>query len=270
MLDCAIPFAALLSVPFHWLPDVSWQVLAALPILIFAAYTVFGATGFGSSVIAVPALAHAFPLTFAVPLVTVLDCAATTTASFRQWRHARLDEFLRLLPTALIGIVAGTTLLVRLPRAPALLALGVFVLSYGIYILAGPRQRSTLHRRWAWPIGLAGGAFSVLFGTGGPIYMVYLSARIHDKSELRATSSLMITSSVLMRAAVFISSGLMFQDTLLPTAALLAPAMVLGYVAGNRLHHALSRNGVMKLIASLLVANGMLLIGRAMAMWHAE
>ena len=263
-------FAAPLSVPFHWLPDVPWQVLATLPLLIFAAYTVFGATGFGSSVIAVPALAHAFPLTFAVPLVTALDCVATGTASFRQWRHARLDEFRRLVPTMLLGIVAGTTLLVRLPRAPALLALGVFVSFYGIYILAGPRQRSTIHERWAWPIGLAGGAFSVLFGTGGPIYMVYLSARIHDKGELRATSSLLITSSVLMRAVVFIGSGLMFQDTLLSTAALLAPAMLIGYVAGNRLHHALSRNGVMKLIAVLLVGNGTLLIGRAIAMWHAD
>lgn len=253
-------------VPFHWLPDMPWQVLAALPVLIFAAYTVFGATGFGSSVIAVPALAHVFPLTFAVPLVTALDCAATTTASYRQWRHARRDEFRRLLPTMLLGIVAGTTLLVRLPRAPALLALGIFVMLYGTYILVGPRQRPTIHAGWAWPIGLVGGVFSVLFGTGGPIYMVYLSARIHDKSELRATSSLLITSSVLVRVVVFVASGLLFQDRLLLTAALLVPVMFAGYVAGNRLHHALSRSGVMKLIATLLVGNGTLLVWRSIAM----
>ena len=60
-----------------WLPDAPWYVLAAIPFVIVAAYTVFGATGFGSSIIAVPMLAHWFPLTFAVPLVTALDFVST-------------------------------------------------------------------------------------------------------------------------------------------------------------------------------------------------
>ena len=30
--------------------------------------------------------------------------------------------------------------------------------------------------------------FSVIFGTGSPNYMIHLSARIHDKTALRATS----------------------------------------------------------------------------------
>jgi len=249
----------------EWLPDAPWHVLALLPLVILIAYTVFGATGFGSSIIAVPALAHAFPLTFAVPLVTTLDCVATTTASYRQWRHARFDEFRRLLPTLLLGILAGATLLVRLPRAPALLALGSFVTAYGLYLLLGPRERKTIRGAWAIPIGFIGGAFSVLFGTGGPIYIVYLSARIHDKSELRATSSLLITVSVFIRMVVFIVSGLLTQRGLLVAAGLMVPLMFAGYACGNRLHHALSRTGVMKLIAGLLIANGSLLVARAVA-----
>ncbi len=248
-----------------WLPDAPWHVLALLPLVILIAYTVFGATGFGSSIIAVPALAHAFPLTFAVPLVTTLDCAATTTASYRQWRHARFDEFRRLLPALLLGIVTGATLLVRLPRAPALLALGSFVTVYGVYLLLGPRRRESIRGFWAVPIGFIGGVFSVLFGTGGPIYMVYLTARIHDKSELRATSSLLITVSVLLRMAVFIASGLLMQRGLLVAAGLMVPVMFAGYACGNRLHHALSRTGVMKMIAGLLIANGTLLVARAIS-----
>ena len=249
-----------------WLPDAPWYVLAALPLIVLAAYTVFGATGFGSSIIAVPALAHAFPLTFAVPLVTALDCAAAANASFRQWRHAEFAEIRRILPTMLLGIAAGTTLLVNLPRAPALLALGVFVAGYGAYVLAGPREWRAVRPFWAWPIGLFGGVFSVLFGTGGPIYMVYLSARIADKTALRATSSVLVTISVLIRTAVFVATGLLLHAPLLVAAAALLPVMLAGYFLGNRLHFALSRAGVMRLIALLLVGNGALLVVRAVGL----
>jgi uncharacterized protein len=249
-----------------WLPDAPWYVLAALPLVVLAAYTVFGATGFGSSIIAVPALAHAFPLTFAVPLVTALDCAAAANASFRQWRRAEFAEIRRILPTMLLGIAAGTTLLVNLPRAPALLALGMFVAGYGVYVLAGPREWRAVRPLWAWPIGLFGGVFSVLFGTGGPIYMVYLSARIADKTALRATSSVLVTISVVIRTAVFVATGLLLHAPLLVTAAALLPVMLAGYFLGNRLHFALSRAGVMRLIALLLVGNGVLLVVRAVGL----
>ena len=86
-----------------WLPDAPWYVLVAIPFVIVTAYTVFGATGFGSSIITVPLLAHWFPLTFAVPLVTALDCVSTANASLRQWRHADRREIGRLLPTVLVG-----------------------------------------------------------------------------------------------------------------------------------------------------------------------
>jgi len=122
------------------LPDAPWYVLAAVPLVIIAAYTVFGATGFGSSLISVPALAHFFPLTFVVPLVTALDVAAVANAGRRQWRHADFGEFLRILPAMLAGIAVGATLLVNLPRGPALLLLGIFVVVYGAYLLGGQRE----------------------------------------------------------------------------------------------------------------------------------
>jgi uncharacterized membrane protein YfcA len=251
------------------LPDVPWYVLVAVPFVILAGYIVFGATGFGSSIISVPALAHWFPLTFAVPLITALDCAATINASSRQWRHADFGELRRIVPAMLIGIAVGTTVLFRLPRGPALLALGLFVMAYGIYSLVGGRREWKAARSfWAWPVGVVGGMFSAVFGTGGPIYIVYLAARIHDKTALRATMSLMITISVILRTTVFIVTGLLLQLPVVAAAIVLLPLMFIGYYLGNRAHHALSRAGVMKVIAVLLVVNGASLIVRAFAMWQ--
>jgi hypothetical protein len=252
------------------LPDAPWYVLAGVPFIIVAAYTVFGATGFGSSLISVPALAHFFPLTFVVPLVTALDVAAVANAGRRQWRQADFGEFLRILPAMLAGIAVGATLLVNLPRGPALLLLGLFVGVYGVYLLGGQREWKALHPRWAWPLGFAGGVFSVLFGTGGPIFMIFLAARIHDKSRLRATSSIVVMVSVSIRAAVFVATGLLAHAQILVFAGLLVPAMIAGYFLGNRVHHALSRGRVIHLIAALLVANGALLVVRALALLRGD
>ena len=253
-----------------WLPDVPWYVLVTIPLVIVAAYTVFGATGFGSSIIAVPVLAHWLPLTFAVPLVTALDSVSTLNASYRQWRHADWREYRRLLPPILIGIAAGTTLLVNLPRGVALMALGIFVTAYGTYLLVGQHQWRPLRPAWAWPLGFVGGMFSVNFGTGGPVYMVYIASRIHDKTALRATSSVLVTTSVLIRTGVFIVTGLLLNAPLLLCAAALLPLMFVGYVLGNRLHYALTRAGVMKMIAGLLTLNGAVLITRALAALRGE
>jgi len=246
--------------------DLPWHVLAAVPLIVLAGYTVFGATGFGSSIIIVPALAHWLPLTAIVPLFTALDCAATLNASSRQWRRAQRAEIRHLVPPMLLGIAAGALLLFNLPRAPALLALGVFVAAYGAYLLPGRREWRAAHPAWAWPAGLLGGVFSVLFGTGGPLYMIYLSARIHDKTVLRATSSAIVTISVLVRTVLFVATGLLLDAPLLVAAALLLPVMLAGYALGNRLHFALSRAGVLRAIAVLLVGNGMWLAARAIAL----
>jgi uncharacterized membrane protein YfcA len=249
-----------LSVP---LPDLPAQVLIFAPFVVLLGYVVFGATGFGSSVISVPVLSHFLPLTFTVPLITVTDALASMSTALRLRRLVAWREFVRLLPAMLIGIALGITLLFKLPRDPALLALGIFVACYGIYLIVGPPRIARAPSWLAWPIGIAGGVFSTLFGTGGPIYIVFLSARIEDKSRLRATAAITVAMNIWIRLTLFIATGLLLDATLQSSVLLLLPIMVLGLWLGNRLHHALSRAGVLRLIAGLLTINGVLLIARA-------
>src|SRR6185436_20582716 len=56
-------------------PPIETIALAAL--IVAGAYVVFGLTGFGSTVLAVPLLALILPLKFAVSLMMLLDLAAT-------------------------------------------------------------------------------------------------------------------------------------------------------------------------------------------------
>jgi len=245
------------------LPDLPLHVMVAVPLIVLLGYTIFGATGFGSSIISVPGLAHFFPLTFTVPLITTIDAFAATATSLRLRRIVAWREVARLLPAMLIGMTLGLTLLLNLPRAPALLALGLFAATYGTYVLAGARRPARVPAWLVWPIGFAGGVFSALFGTGGPIYIVFLSARIGDKSALRATSAIVVAISGWIRLALFVATGLLLDTSLVTLVAVLLPVMALGLWLGNRLHHALSGSGVLRLIAALLLGNGVALVGRA-------
>lgn len=249
--------------PFALPSDIPLSLLAIMVVTVATGYTMFGATGFGSSIISVPILAHWLPLPFLIPLVTATDGAAATMASFRQWRLVCWREVRILLLPILIGIALGLTLLIRLPRDTALGALGIFVGSYAIYTLSGARAWRSISALWAIPLGIAGGGFSALFGTGGPIYMIYLSSRIEEKTALRATSSLLVAISVDIRMVAFIFTGLYLQDGLLLLIALLLPVMIGGYALGSRLHRRLSGAAVRRAIALLLLGNAVLLVLRA-------
>src|SRR5690348_1437307 len=120
------------------LSDIPTSALVVAPFIVLLGYTIFGATGFGSSIISVPGLAHFFPLTFTVPLITTTDTFASLSTALRYRRLVAWREFVRLLPAMLTGIGCGMTLLLNLPREPALLALGVFAATYGTYVIVGP------------------------------------------------------------------------------------------------------------------------------------
>jgi uncharacterized membrane protein YfcA len=243
--------------------DLGWISLAVVIAAVTLGYLVFGATGFGASIVSVPTLAHVLPLTFVVPLITAVDLAAAVNATLRQWRHVDWREFLRLLFPALIGIALGSTILVRLPRDVALLALGIFTIAFALHALRGVRRWRAIRTQWAIPAGVIGGGFSALFGTGGPIYMAYLASRIEDKTSLRATSSLVIAAAVVGRAVAFGFTSLWLQPGLLPLALLLVPCMLAGYAIGSQLHAKLSGPTIRSWIAWLLLVNGTLLALRA-------
>jgi uncharacterized membrane protein YfcA len=249
--------------PFELPADLSWPSLVLIAGAVTLAYLVFGATGFGSSIVSVPVLAHVLPLAFVVPLITAVDLGAVATAAMRQWRDAVWRELGRLLLPAALGIALGSTVLVRLPRELALVSLGVFVIAYAAYTLAGTRAWRAVRTRWAVPAGIAGGVFSALFGTGGPIYMAYLASRIEESKQLRATSSLMVGIAVVMRAVAFALTPLWLQPGMPGLVVLLVPCMLAGYALGSRLHIRLAGAALRKAIAWVLLANGVLLIARA-------
>ena len=219
-------------------------------------------TGFGSTVGALPLLAHLLPLKFAVAMLLLLDLTASLAVLSRVRDAVRKDELARIVPFLLAGVGLGVTLLVKLPERALLVTLGVFLLAYGAYCLAGRRSASTLAAAWAAPIGLVGGGFSALFGTGGVLLVVYFAGRLADKAQLRATTAAGILVSTVTRALLFGVTGLLAQEGVLLSALALLPAVLGGLLVGQRLHARVDASQVLRAVYLLLLVSGLSLLVR--------
>jgi uncharacterized membrane protein YfcA len=232
-------------------------------LIVLAAYCIRGIAGFGSGLIAVPLLAHFLPLTFVVPLILVTDFAASIVLGTHTRQHARWDELKVLLPFGLLGVVAGTTLLLNLPKTPLLIALGLLVLLFGARSLLNIHGTRSVSRLWAAPAGLVGGTVSALFGTGGPPYVIYLNHRLHAKSELRATFSLLFLIEGGVRIVSFLLVGLLLEPSLLFAILAALPLVAAGLWLGNHMHLGISSQTMQRLIGVILVVSGVSLLWRA-------
>jgi hypothetical protein len=243
----------------------TYEETIAAAVIVAGTYLVFGMTGFGSTVLALPILAHVVPLKFAVPLLLLLDLVAGVLLSARARRGVRLDELGALAPFLLIGIALGLTLLIQLPEAPLLAVLGFFLVAYASYGIARRSGPPRLSRAWSAPFGLAGGMLSALFGTGGVLIALYMGARLRDKDELRATIAGAILFNACVRVVFFGATGLLGQDGLLKSAFLLLPSVLAGLYLGSRLHAVVPTGLVVRAVYLVVAAAGVSLLVRVFA-----
>ena len=238
------------------------------PLVVFAGYVAFGISGFGATILIVPVLAQFLPLKFVVPLLVLLDLAAALMMRANKATQARdLGEIRWMLPFMLTGMVLGAYLLKAAPERWLMLALGLFVAGYALITLLRNRgMGGTIPRWWGAPIALLGGIGSALFGTGGPVYAIYVSRRLPDAGALRATMSTLITISVGVRIVAFSLTGLLFKIERGVAALALLGFMAGGLLLGLRLHSRMKPHDVRRVVHALLVVSGSSLALRAIMM----
>lgn len=240
--------------------------LALLAALAFAGSVVFGITGFGTALITIPLALHLVPLSFALALFVLVDLANSFRIGFENPKHALRAEWTRLVPTILLGTLAGITLLVNLPRQAATLALGLFVFTFALYSLfSRPDASRTVGTGWAYIAGFAGGVTSTLFGAGGPPYAMYLSHRGLTKEQYRATLGLATFTSISLRTVAFFATGILLDLKVWAYALAVVPAGLFGLWAAGHLFRRITRETLLRAVALMLLASGVSLVLRALA-----
>lgn len=243
-------------------PDDIW-LLPLIAAIAFLGSLIYGMTGFGSALVTIPLATHFMPLPFALAVFSLVDLSSALRIGLQKPADAVKAEIVRVVPFMLLGTVIGITLLVNLPRARAMLALGVFVLLYAVYALISRPGTTVVSRHWAYLAGILGGSTGTVFGAGGPPYAIYLSHRPLSKEQFRATLTLATVFSVGMRVTAFAITGLIFKAEVGVAAAFSVLAAMVGLSLASWAFKRVTRELVLHVVAVVLLVNGISLIVRA-------
>ncbi len=233
--------------------------------VVLLGYSVLGLTGFGSALVIVPLLAWHWPLPEVVALTLLMDVPASAFHSGLNWRQVQWRELRRLLPGLVAGTVLGLWLLPHLNARWPLLLLGLYVAGVGVNALRPASARTELPAPlWAHPVGTAIGLVEMLFGTAGPLVVAWLSRRVADVQQMRASTPMIITvaaSTVLVGMAWDgrLGSALLWQRW-----AVLIGVALTGVWLGHRVAHRVPVTRLRQIICGLLVVSGLMLALRAL------
>ena len=249
------------------MPDLgisSLEMLFAAGVILLA-YFVFGVSGFGSAIVAVPLLTHVLPIQEAVPQIVILDAITAFLMGRRSFKDIAMQELKWLMPFALVGMVIGVTVLIKAPSSLLLGLLAIFTLFNGVKgLLNSNKVQVDCHRLWSAPTGLIAGGFSALYGTGGPIYAIYLSKRISDIKVMRATMSAIIFMNVWFRFATLSIAGLLLTQQNLLRTLVLIPVSIFALLLGSKLQKQLSQTTFKKIFSLILVLSAISIAPRVL------
>jgi uncharacterized protein len=228
--------------------------------VVLLGYTVLGLTGFGSALVIVPLLAWQWPLPEVVALTLLMDVPASAFHSGLNWRQVQWRELRRLVPGLVLGTLAGLWLMQQLQSRWPLLVLGLYVAAVGLNALR-PRQAG-LHQPaavWAWPVGTAIGLVEMMFGTAGPLVVAWLSRRVADAQQMRASTPMIITVAASTVLSGMAWDGRLTSPLLWQRWTVLIGVALLGVWLGHRVAHRVPVARLRQIICGLLVISGLML-----------
>ena len=237
--------------------------LAIAAVMVLAAFTVRGMSGFGAGMVGIPLLAFVMPVHTAVPMFSILVLTLFVVISIRDWKAVVRDELRRLIVPTLLGVVLGIILLQQLDNRMLLKLLGGLLITYATYATAvqifGLPQLNCSHR-WAFPVGFVGAVIDTVFsGGGGTLVVIYLHMRGVGRQPFRATVAVVWLVEMIARMIGYGAAGYYSWGTLL-LCLILLPMMWAGTYAGEKIGNRISQETFSKILAALLALTGVMLL----------
>ena len=228
-----------------------------------AAYTARGASGFGAAV-AMPLLGLVVPLKILVPAWTLIGVAAGVALLGEDRKHISWKEMARLVPGCLAGIAVGLYVFTLLSSEILAKSLGLLVLLYGLFSLAGtfrsdvkPKLPPAAAAAFG---GFGGGVTGTVVGTMGSVFFaMYFDAIRLAKEHYRATMTAILLTLTLVRGVGYWAIGEFTREVLIAAAFLFVP-MLIGIFIGSKFHHGMSDLTFRRTVSGALIASGLALL----------
>ena len=242
--------------------------LLVFALIVFCAYAVQTVIGFGSTVLAVTLGAHLFEIRELLALEVPISVLQTSYVALRHraWIDAGL-LFKRVLPLMAAGTIAGFLLFAGASASWLRVVLGASILLLSARELWAMRPsvahvaRAPLPRPVSIAAIFGAGIFHGVFATGGPLLVYAIGREGLDKHRFRATLAVVWLTLGLILVTSFLLDGRYEPATGLRLLVLL-PAVPLGILVGEWLHHRVDERRFRVAVWGLLFAAAVTLIVR--------
>ena len=233
-----------------------FSVIVAFGAVLTAA-VIRGYSGFGFAMVAVTGMSLVMPPALAVPVVLVLDVAASVQLLPQVWRDISWVSLRCLFVGSVAAIPLGVFLLSSLPEASMRAGISVLVLATAILLARG----FTLKRMPGWGltlwVGVLCGIFNGAAAIGGPPVVLFYLSSPAGVAVSRASMIAYFLGIDLVTLAMAAYRQLVTAKTLYLAAASLVP-LIAGIALGSRIFQrideALFRRNVIYLLIALASA----------------
>ena len=234
--------------------------ILAIVLLTLVASTVGTMTGFGTSTLMIPVLVSFFPPAQAIFLVAIIHWFGDI------WKVALFRKGFDLRLFAVFGVVGlatsylGAAISLGADEQMLLRLLGAFLAVYAVFLIARSKFRMPPGGVTAISGGALSGFFAGLFGIGGAIRGVFLSAFDLPKATYIATAGAIGILVDSTRIVAYLRGGTTLPRELLWGLLLFIPASFIGAKVAKRVVERIPQERFRTIIAVALLAVGFKLL----------
>lgn len=224
-----------------------------------------GVTGFGATVLALPFVTLLLGLEVAVPALFMQAWILAGLIVLEARRNIVWHEYFHILLFVVLGLPFGMWMRHSIDPYVLKWILAGFMIAIGaqglIQIMMGKR-RSKMDRNRKLLASLflpIGGVIHGAFASGGPLVVIYATRAIADKLLFRVTMCMMwFTINTVMIVQWLLSKAP--HAASFKVLALCLPFTLVGLYIGNKAHYRIDEEAFRKVVYSVLIASGMVLI----------
>lgn len=211
-----------------------WLILGVVALL---AGILRGFSGFGSSLLVVPALGFIVGPTVAVAIATLLECLATLLLFLPALQHTNTRVLVPMAGAASMAIPVGHAALTHTNPSLSNLLISLAVVCMAVWMMAGGALRFPRGTVGRVAAGSLSGLLTGFGGVGGPPLVLYILSGTESAAIKRANVITISGVALIAAVASMYCFGLLDHQAMLG-GLLLAPLFLLGGVIGARLFKA--------------------------------
>ena len=196
---------------------------------------------------------------FVVPVVLILNTISCISIAITSRSHVNKSYLLPFIIGGLTGAIVGTFFLANFENIILKKVYGMIIILFALNTILPKVRFKTQNKLYGTLAGLISGVLGAVYQSGGPPAVIYLTHQIKKKQVFRATLIAFWVVLDLWLLFLFLYSGL-FNTSIVNFAVYLLPALILGTILGSKLHIRINENLFKKIIGTILVFTGILLI----------